>query len=105
MDGIAIMTSLGRKSPIFGNATGGSGWVTSFAVRLEQITDVVQSYFDTPERIQHCGHYRIVRQLGGRLWRYSHALKEHHGVGDWGHDACEEWPAVLRILQHPRRAY
>ncbi|TVY26453.1 putative zinc metalloproteinase [Lachnellula hyalina] len=25
LDGIAIMTSLGRKSPVFGNATGGSG--------------------------------------------------------------------------------
>jgi hypothetical protein len=29
VDGIAIMTSLGRKSPVFGNATGGSGSVVT----------------------------------------------------------------------------
>lgn len=86
LDGIAIMTSLGRKSQVFGNPVGGSGLVFIHPLLIVMMvyhlccnllgvhfifmatiglpsctfTDTLQAYFDTPKRIHNCRRFRIM---------------------------------------------
>ena len=77
VDGIAIMTSLGRKSPVFGNANGGSGSVKATPLYLPQ-TAHGQTSPNTSKRICHCWSFRIVRRMGRWIWHHSHSVIVMH---------------------------
>ncbi|OAG34928.1 hypothetical protein AYO21_10879 [Fonsecaea monophora] len=56
VDGIEILTSTGRRSGVFGNATGGSG---------------PQTYFDGAPRVQSCRDF-------GKLWGLGRRFPDYH---------------------------
>lgn len=69
IDGIQILTSLGRRSPMYGNPHGGSAYVLvlcPFQIRLIVLT-FQQAYAYTPTRLYHLRRNRILRCLGRRL--------------------------------------
>jgi len=71
IDGIEILTSLGRKSGVFGNARGGSGYVQGQGLLIPQVlnpdnwqTNTVKAYFDTTPWLSDSRSFGVMRSLG-----------------------------------------
>jgi hypothetical protein len=71
------MTSLGRKSTVFGNASGGSGYVEEvFFGDSADLADSPQAYINTPKRVQHRRDHWIMCKLGRWVWHPSNSIKD-----------------------------
>jgi hypothetical protein len=85
IDGLQIITNLGRRSEIYGNPTGGSGCV--LLSLLEMIsTDLKQIHSHSTSRIYLCRHIWLVWTMDGRVWSHHHPMKASKSTENQYHD-------------------
>lgn len=78
IDGLQVLTSTGRRSEIFGNATGGSGCVQVSDQQLSSSIQLIspQAYSYPTTRIQHGRHLRLMRTVDRRLRSHHQQMRE-----------------------------